>query len=497
MGVSTTTNRKDYVGTGTTGPFPYDFYIFEAADMEVWTTDASGIPVQLTSAEYTITGVGLATGGSVTTVAAVPVGYPLALVRVLSYTQPFSFTDLGDFFASQHEAAFDRVTMLLQQLAEITGRGITMPITFTESATVEGAPTIGYAVGVTSTGTLGFVPNMGADQTALLADQVSASNGAGRVGFTYALDYAAGTVGKAIKAIKDVMDAATTDAANLAADVANLATLNATNYKVPVRQTVLAGAVDAAGSASFLSVGTGLAVNLAATTVPVIIAFAAGFGALGEVDHIGRIAADTSIGSLTASSTLYLYVDRNVSTGALTYGFTNLAPNYGYGTTKSTVSGQHTYRIDEGMMYVGNGSGATAVQRVFLGECVTGASTVISVITYALMGRYDSGWTGTLPGTSTAVSKSANIGTSGASASLLLKCLSAESGWAVGDIVSDAITVNAAWGAPLSITRTGNNTLTFATSSASAFQAVRKDTGAPITLTAAKWAYKLVAKRAF
>lgn len=168
---------------------------------------------------------------------------------------------------------------------------------------------------------------------------------------------------------------------------------------VPVRQTTLSGGVDANGSANFLGIGSGLAVSLTAT-VPVVVAFAAGFGAIGEIDFVGRIATTLAAAwsGLTASSTLYLYVDRNVATGALTYGFTALTPNYGYGIAKSTVNGQHTYRIDEGVMYVGNGSTAAAVQRVFLGECVTGATTVSSVTTYALMGSYDSGWTSTLPG---------------------------------------------------------------------------------------------------
>lgn len=43
-------------------------------------------------------------------------------------------------------------------------------------------------------------------------------------------------------------------------------------------------------------------------------------------------------------------------------------------------------------MKVYNGSSWDEKQRVFLGEAVTGASSVTSVITYALQGRYDSDW---------------------------------------------------------------------------------------------------------
>lgn len=94
-----------------------------------------------------------------------------------------------------------------------------------------------------------------------------------------------------------------------------------------VRQTVLSGGVDSSGFANFLSAGTGLAVNLAATSVPVVIGFAAGFDTSGNpVDYFGRIAADTSIGSLTANATNYLYA--TYSAGTVSLGATTIAPTY-------------------------------------------------------------------------------------------------------------------------------------------------------------------------
>lgn len=161
---------------------------------------------------------------------------------------------------------------------------------------------------------------------------------------------------------------------------------------VTVRQTVLTGSVDSNGVANFLSAGSGLSVNLAATTVPLNVAFASGFNSNGNADYVANISADVSgaWSSLTPSTTLYLYADLNTGTGAITYGFTALAPTYGYGIAISTANGQHTYRIDSGLMYVGNGATSTIVTRVFLGECVTGVGSVTSIITYALQGRYES-----------------------------------------------------------------------------------------------------------
>ncbi|OGI17040.1 MAG: hypothetical protein A2287_00105 [Candidatus Melainabacteria bacterium RIFOXYA12_FULL_32_12] len=106
---------------------------------------------------------------------------------------------------------------------------------------------------------------------------------------------------------------------------------------VPVRQTVLAGRIDTNGYANFLEAGTGLAVDLKATSTPVRIAFADGFGDNGAVDYIGSITSDISsaFSSLPASTTSFLYAERNSGTGELSYGSTLVAPQYGYAFDKT------------------------------------------------------------------------------------------------------------------------------------------------------------------
>lgn len=122
-----------------------------------------------------------------------------------------------------------------------------------------------------------------------------------------------------------VMSAA--DKQKLDALVLNQATASA----VPRRQTVLTGNVNAWGAASFLSAGSGLAVSLAATATPVVVAFADGFDAGGARDFLGTVSADVANAwtGLPANTTSYLYVDRNASTGALTFGHTPRPPTYG------------------------------------------------------------------------------------------------------------------------------------------------------------------------
>ncbi|MBS1983112.1 MAG: hypothetical protein JST16_02975 [Bdellovibrionales bacterium] len=97
-----------------------------------------------------------------------------------------------------------------------------------------------------------------------------------------------------------------------------------------MRQTVLNGSVDSNGSANFLSAGSGLAVNLAATSTPVVLSFSDGFDSTGAVEKLAVVSSDVSSAwsSLPASSTVYLYVDRNSSNGSLSYGYSTSKPQY-------------------------------------------------------------------------------------------------------------------------------------------------------------------------
>jgi len=98
-----------------------------------------------------------------------------------------------------------------------------------------------------------------------------------------------------------------------------------------VRQTVLAGSVDANGQANFLNAGTGLAVDMDATATPVVATFAAGEDEYGQINYRKRFSADQANywASLAASNVSYLLLDRNTSTGAVTAYSTLVPPQYG------------------------------------------------------------------------------------------------------------------------------------------------------------------------
>lgn len=125
MSVETTTNRIAYVGNGTQDTFPYPFKIFAPEDLEVYLAGAK----QTLTTHYTVTGAGNGGGGDVVFVTAPANGASVVIIRVLAATQLVVYPPNSKFPASVHEAALDRLTMMVQQLQETDKRALKLAIT--------------------------------------------------------------------------------------------------------------------------------------------------------------------------------------------------------------------------------------------------------------------------------------------------------------------------------------------------------------------------------
>lgn len=183
---------------------------------------------------------------------------------------------------------------------------------------------------------------------------------------------------------------------------------------VPVRKCVLRAVLDSNGRNNAISAGTGLAVNLAATSTPFVVTVPYGFDDFGRpVDYLRKETADITgaWSSLTASTTNYLYYKRT-SAGVWSRGFTTLAPAFGNGTAErpsSPSNGQLYYDYSKAKWDLYTTSWAEQTDSyVFVGEAVTSGSAVTSVINYAIQGFYDSGDFAASPNTT--YTKSTNIG---------------------------------------------------------------------------------------
>jgi len=263
-------------------------------------------------------------------------------------------------------------------------------------------------------------------------------------------------------------------------------------FPVPVRQTVLSGPVDTNGLPSFGGSTGSTTVTATGTLRPTA---SNGFDASGPVDYVGSI-TNPSWTSLSTNGTMYLYLDI-AAAGTCTTGSTTLLPTYRWGGADVTTNNQATFNIQEMQMKVGNGSVATQTYRVFLGEVTVSGSVVTAITWYALMGRYDSGWTATIPAAGTAVSRNHNIGCTEISGGWQIECTTTDAGYAVGDrlIVSPSGTGSTLLTSP-SVWSTRNSIGVTIANGNSVFVA-NKSTGVQVALTVGSWKYKLVAQKVF
>lgn len=254
---------------------------------------------------------------------------------------------------------------------------------------------------------------------------------------------------------------------------------------VPVRQTVLSGAVDSNGFSSFGG-STGSTTVTASTT---LIATAAN----GVSNRTGSIVNPSWTG-LSTNGTMYLGLTVNADGTCTPYSST-LGFNYQWGGTYSVTSGQRTFNIQEMTTKVGNGSVAAQSYDVQVGEVIVAGGVVTAIVWYALMGRYDSGFTATLP--SSITSKNSNLGVADQISQLILECTTADSSYSVGERLNGATDNPGASGnfsyVPIITTR---NTVAFQ-KGATTYYACQKANNVAVALNNTSWKYKLVTARAW
>lgn len=123
MTVSSSTATASYTGNGSTQVFPIPFYFLVDADIKVTKkSGATGAVTTLTlNSDYTLTGAGSTSGGSLTTTPAVPTGDQIFIERAVDAVQNTEYPVNSPFPAASHEKALDRLTMLAQQITAALG----------------------------------------------------------------------------------------------------------------------------------------------------------------------------------------------------------------------------------------------------------------------------------------------------------------------------------------------------------------------------------------
>jgi hypothetical protein len=147
--VTIETNKVQYSGTGTTGPYAFTFKVFAATDLKVTITSAAGVPTTLAyGVGYTTTGTGTpaySTGGSVTLTSVLPTGYTLTIRRNAAYTQTQNYINNAALTASSLNNALDKAQIQRHQILEKVDRSVKLPETSTLAEPILPVP-VGNAI---------------------------------------------------------------------------------------------------------------------------------------------------------------------------------------------------------------------------------------------------------------------------------------------------------------------------------------------------------------
>lgn len=125
MTVSSSINRVVQTGNGATTVWNYSFLIPDASEVVVQIADkTTGVVTTLTTLQYSITGIGNPSGGTVTYTPALTTNQTITIQRILPVTQGTSLSNQGAFYPTVLETALDYLTMVCQQLNDATGRAL-------------------------------------------------------------------------------------------------------------------------------------------------------------------------------------------------------------------------------------------------------------------------------------------------------------------------------------------------------------------------------------
>lgn len=128
--LATLNNRNDFDGDAGTRTWTYTFDVQSANDIELYLTDALGVTTQVTTSYSIDTTTKVVTYPTVVSgLAPIAVGVTLTVMRIVDLTQATDIVNQGTFDGPSLEAAYDKLTMICQQLNEKLNRATLAGIT--------------------------------------------------------------------------------------------------------------------------------------------------------------------------------------------------------------------------------------------------------------------------------------------------------------------------------------------------------------------------------
>lgn len=196
MSVGSGVPYNSHTGNGLSTAFAYGFTLLDEDDLVV---TVAGV---VTSA-YTVTGVGIAAGGTVIFSSAPANGAAVLLRRVIQLVRATEYQTNGDLQAETVNGDFDRLWLAMQQGAADVSQAIRVPEIGALPALPAAASRASRLLGFDTAGQPVVVAPASGSASALaldLASKDTASKGVGQVGFSPTLAYPEGTAGRALGA---------------------------------------------------------------------------------------------------------------------------------------------------------------------------------------------------------------------------------------------------------------------------------------------------------
>lgn len=122
MTISSTTNRVAYTGNGVTTAFAFPYKFLDDADLKVYVDDV----LKTLTTDYTVSGEGEDSGGTVTFVVAPANSTSVVILRDPAVTQGLDLVENDPLPAESVENAFDKLTMIAQRLDDRLDRAFVL-----------------------------------------------------------------------------------------------------------------------------------------------------------------------------------------------------------------------------------------------------------------------------------------------------------------------------------------------------------------------------------
>ncbi len=126
--ITNTTPRVQYVANGLQNEFPFIFQIIQQEDLEVYLGD------QKQSSNYTVSGAGQSSGGTIVLNEPPSAGTIVTLVRNTPIQRTSDFQQSGAFQAKVLNDELDLLTAALQDVAESVRRSVRLPVVDTDAS---------------------------------------------------------------------------------------------------------------------------------------------------------------------------------------------------------------------------------------------------------------------------------------------------------------------------------------------------------------------------